>query len=69
MRHAISSSEEIWVRVCAKFFERHGEYNWYKVDQNQALVEMLKDANGQANPYDLRHRIHNLYKEVGIKDG
>ena len=65
MRYARSSNEEIWVMACSKFFERHGDYDWYKVDQHQALLEMLKDAKGHANPNDLKRRIYNLYKEVG----
>ena len=66
MRYAISSNEEVWVRVCTKFFERHCEYDWCEVDQDQALLEMLNDANGQLNPMELKRRIHNLYKSVGV---
>ena len=66
-RYAISSSEEVWVRVCAKFFERHGTFDWYVVTQEQAFHEMMRDSNGQALPHDIRARIGMLYKSVGVK--
>lgn len=66
MRYAISSQEEMWVKACYKFFERHGHWDWYKVDQQQAFHEMMKDGQGAINPTDLKQRIKELYQSVGI---
>ena len=66
-RHAISSSEEVWVCVCAKFFERHGTFDWFVVPQRQAFKEMMQDSKGTMSPRDLEARIGMLYKGVGVK--
>lgn len=66
-RYAVSSNEEIWVRVCHRFFLDHGFYDWYSVSQEDALREMLKYSNGTANPDDIRRRIAALYESVGVK--
>lgn len=68
MRYAISSSEEIWVRVCAKFFERHGEWDWFLVPKRQAFEEMMKDSKGTMSPQILMARIGMLYQSVGVKE-
>jgi hypothetical protein len=67
-RYAISSPEEIWVRVCSKFFETHGEYDWYKISQKQAFNEMMLSSKGTGNPRDIKKRIAALYKSVGIEE-
>ncbi len=67
MRYAISSPEEVWVRVCSEFFLRHGSWNWYQIPKEQAFHEMMKASNGQANPSDFKKRIDCLYESVGVK--
>lgn len=67
MRYAISSSEEIWVRVCSNFFSNHGTWDWYLVPPEQAFREMMIYSKGTANPSDLKKRILELYESVGIK--
>jgi hypothetical protein len=65
-RYAISSFEEIWVKVCYRFFERNGYYDWYEVDMRDAFNEMMEESNGNINPIWLKERIKKLYESVGI---
>jgi hypothetical protein len=67
-RFAISSSEEIWVRACFEFFQKHGFYNWHMIPKDKALHEMMKSSNGTANPSELKQRIDHLYESVGIRN-
>lgn len=67
-RYAISSNEEVWVRICAKFFERHGEWDWYIVPKKTAFMEMMQDSKGAMNPQVLTERIDMLYRSVGVKE-
>lgn len=64
MRQSISSWEELWVRICYRFFERHSFWEWYRVPKNQAFHEMMKDSNGQANPKLLKEKIDELYDSI-----
>jgi hypothetical protein len=69
MRYAISSQEEIWVKVCYKFFEQTDMTYWYAgVSQEQAFNQMMKLSKGTANPTDLKRRIKVLYESIGIKE-
>lgn len=69
MRYAISSQEEIWVKVCYKFFEKNDMTYWYAgVSQEEAFHQMMKFSNGTANPTDLKRRIKKLYESVGVKE-
>lgn len=69
MRYAISSQEEIWVKVCYQFFEENDMMYWYaQVSQEQAFHQMMKFSNGTANPADLKKRIKELYESVGVKE-
>jgi hypothetical protein len=45
MRYAISSFEEQWVRICYKFFETYGFYNWHEVDKQTAFKFMMITSN------------------------
>jgi hypothetical protein len=67
VRYAISSSEEVWVRICSEFFQRHGTWDWYQVPRDQALREMMKASNGVTDPTELMRRIEMLYESVGAK--
>jgi len=67
MRYAISSQEEIWVRGCAKFFAKYGEYDWYQVPKDEALAFILMNSGGTGNPVYIRKRLHELYESVGIR--
>jgi len=66
MRYAISSFEETWIKVCYKFFEKHGMYDWYLIDKDRAFREMMIDSKGTLNPTQLRNKIDDLYKSVGV---
>jgi hypothetical protein len=44
MRQAISSQEEAWVKACYRFFETHGMWDWYTVDRDQAVAEIMKNS-------------------------
>ena len=66
-RYAILSSEEVWVRVCAKFFEHHGNWDWYLIPEDQAFYEMMQYGNGIISPQNLRARIGMLYQSAGVK--
>ena len=65
-RYAISSDEEIWVRLCHKFFLTHGFYDWYMVSREDALREILSYSHGEVNPADIKKRIDILYDSVGV---
>jgi len=66
MRYVISSPEEMWVKVCYKFFQRHDLTYWYTIDREQALREMMNDSNGTLDPIWLRNKIDELYRSVGV---
>jgi hypothetical protein len=66
LRYAISSHEEIWVKVCYKFFANHDFTYWYVIDRDQAFSEMMQYSNGTMSPTWLRNRIDELYKSVGV---
>lgn len=68
MRYAISSTEEEWVRLCYRFFERHGFYNWYLVPKDEAWKEIMIDGKGCISPHMLRIKLYDLYESVGIRD-
>jgi hypothetical protein len=65
IRTALSSQEEQWVIVCYKFFLSHGFCDWYKIDQNKALIFMMKEGKGHVDPVFLSNKIAELYKSVG----
>lgn len=67
MRYAISSQEEAWVKACYRFFETHGMWEWYTVDRNRAIKEIMKNSGGQLNPAWVRKKIDELYDSVGVK--
>jgi NAD-dependent SIR2 family protein deacetylase len=66
-RYAISTGEEVWVRACYKFFEEHGFYNWYQVPVDKAYLIVMKHTRGQANPFVIRQRVDQLYKDAGVR--
>jgi hypothetical protein len=66
-RYAISTSEEIWIRACYKFFAEHGFYDWVQVPQDKAFVTIMKNTRGQGNPSHIRQKIDELYKAAGVK--
>jgi len=68
LRYAIPSSEEVWVQVCSKFFERHGSCLWHQISKEQAFDEMVRDGNGRISTQNLLIRINDLYRSVGIED-
>jgi hypothetical protein len=65
-RYALSSQEELWVKSCAKFFQTHGEWEWYKVPMKDAVAEILKHARGAADPIFFANRINKLYEGAGV---
>jgi hypothetical protein len=67
MRYAISSQEEAWVKACYKFFETHGACEWYTVDRNLAVREIMQNSGGTLNPVWVKKRIDELYDSVGVK--
>lgn len=67
MRHAISSNEEIWVRLCHRFFLEYGFYDWYRVSRENAFTAMMSYSDGSANPHDIKKRIDTLYDSAGVK--
>lgn len=67
-RYAISSPEEVWVRACSKFFEKHGTWDWFTVPKNVAFVEIMENTRGQGNLADIKQRVENLYKSAGVRE-
>lgn len=67
MRYAISSQEEAWVKACYKFFETHGMWDWYTVNQDQAVREIMKNSGGALDPVWVKNKIKELYNSVGVK--
>jgi hypothetical protein len=67
MRYAISSQEETWVKACYKFFETYGMWDWYTVDQDQAVREIMRNSGGSLNPVWVKNKINDLYESVGVK--
>jgi hypothetical protein len=67
MRQAISSQEEAWVKACYRFFETHGMWDWYTVDRDQAVAEIMKNSGGTLNPVWVKNKIDELYESVGVK--
>ena len=64
-RYAISSNEEIWIRLCYKFFLTHGFYDWYQVSREDAFQEIMSYSNGEAYPQNIKQRVDILYDSVG----
>lgn len=64
MRHAISSQEEAWVKSCYQFFEAHGMWDWYTVDRDKAVGEIIKNSGGTLNPVWVKNKINDLYESV-----
>jgi hypothetical protein len=67
MRYAISSQEEAWVKACYKFFETNGMWDWYTVDRDRALREIMKNCGGTLNPIWVKNKIDELYDGVGAR--
>jgi hypothetical protein len=67
-RYALSSQEELWVKSCAKFFQTHGELEWYRVPMQDAVAEILKHARGAADPIFFTNRISKLYEGAGVRN-
>jgi hypothetical protein len=66
-RYTISSQEEVWVRACNKFFEKHGSWDWYLVPQEVAFREIVMFARGQGHSTFIKEKVENLYKVAGVK--
>jgi hypothetical protein len=66
-RYCISTSEEVWVRSCYKFFEEFGFWDWYQVPQEKAFLSIMKHSRGQGNPHLFKQKIEQLYKDAGVK--
>lgn len=66
-RYCISTSEEIWVRACYKFFEECGFWDWYLTHPDKAYLIVMKHTRGQANPFVIRQRVDQLYKDAGVR--
>ena len=67
-RYAISSFEENWVKICHKFFEEYGEFDWINQTPEEAFVFMINNSTGNFSPMALKLRITELYESVGYKN-
>lgn len=66
MRRAISTSEEVWVRACYKFFEEFGFWYWYEVPKEKAFAVIMMNTKGAGNPEIIKQRVEQLYKDVEV---